>query len=220
MVELIAEVELRRQLRVLTVGEIVVAHGCNGLELIGDVPVVLREHVVAVLLARITGEIGIIEIVVHIVGACGEHRRLAERVAVEQSERVLHVAVVAYVEVTQLLIVRLVVLVEGVTCLQVVVFRDKPVETQSAGEVAIALGHVHGARSLAEEVAGACSEAQSVGRSPRQLVLEVDGALAVDSRNNARHGVGSARHVVVVLVVIVGAERVAPMLRTPLEALE
>ena len=157
VVELIAEVELRRQLRVLTVGEIVVAHGCNGLELVGDVPVVLREHVVAVLLARITGEIGIIEIVVHIVGACGEHRRLAERVAVEQSERVLHVAVVAYVEVTQLLIVRLVVLVEGVTWLQVVVFRDKPVETQSAGEVAIALGQVHGARSLAEEVAGACS---------------------------------------------------------------
>ena len=153
-VGLIAEVELRRELRVLTVGEVVVAHGGNGFELVGDVPVVLREHVVTVLLACRTGEIGVIEIVVHVVGACGEHRRLAERVAVEQSERVLNVAVVAYVEVAQLLIVRLVVLVEGVVRLQVVVLGNQPVETQTAGEVAIAFGQVHGACCLAEEVAG------------------------------------------------------------------
>ena len=142
----------------MTVGEIVVAHGCNGFELVGDVPVVLREHVVAVLLARITGEIGVKEIVVHVVGTCCERCRLAERVAVEQSERVLHVAVVAYVEVAQLLVVRLVVLVEGVSHLQVVRVRDVPTELQSTREVAITLRKVCRTCCLAEEIACTCCQ--------------------------------------------------------------
>ena len=217
VVGLIAEVELWRKLRVRLIGEIVVAHSSHGFEFVGDIPVVLREHVVAVLLACCAGEISVKEIVVHIVGTDGEHRCLAERVVVEQSDRVLHVAVVAYVEVAQLLIVRLVVLVEGVARLQVVVLGNQPVETQAAREVTIAFGQVHGARCLAEEVAGTCSDAQSVGGSPCQLVLEVDGALAVDGGDDTCHGVGGTRHVVVVLVVIVGTERISPVLRAESE---
>ena len=94
----------------------------------------------------------------HIVCADGKHVAVVERMIVSGTERVLYVAVIADVQSATSLIVRLVVLVEGVSHLQVVRVRDVPAELQSTREVAITLRKVCRTCCLAEEIACTCCQ--------------------------------------------------------------
>ena len=78
-----------------------------------------------------------------------------------------------------MLVVRLVVLVEGVACLQVVLRANAPVHAESAREVAIALGLFGRAYCLAKEVACTSCKVEACCRAPRKLLLEVYGFVAI-----------------------------------------
>ena len=197
---------------VVAVGEIVVAHGSHSLPFVGDEPIVLGEHVPQVLLAHFALQVGVVEIIVHVVGANGEHVSAFEGVVVEPSYGVLHVAVVAYVESCDALEVRLVVLVEGVARLHVVPFRQVPIHAQPAREVAVAFGLVGRPHRLPEEVSGASREVEVAVGAPHQLVFEVHRLVAIHGCDDARHRALGAVHIVVVRTVEVGREHIVPML--------
>ena len=118
----VADVELGSEMRLPAVREIVVAQSSYHFPLVGHAPVVLRKPVPCVLLACFTVKMGVVQIVVHIVGANGEHVAIVQRMVVEHSYRILHIAVITHIQSGDALIIRLVVLVESIACLQLVSF--------------------------------------------------------------------------------------------------
>ena len=110
----ITEIQLRSNMRILAIREIVVAQGSHHLPLIRDAPVILRKHIEGILLAGAIAQIGIHQIIVHIVGTDGQHITTPESVVIEQAEGVLHIAVVTDILMANLLIIRLIILVEGI----------------------------------------------------------------------------------------------------------
>ena len=72
-------------MRLIAVGEVVVAERSHYLHLLVYAPVVLGEEVPAVLLACAAVKIGVVQIVVHEVGAYGKDVATHESVVVEQA---------------------------------------------------------------------------------------------------------------------------------------
>ena len=101
----ITEIQLRGNMRILAIREIVVAQGSHHLPLIRDAPVILRKYIEGILLAGAIAQIGIHQIVVHIVGTDGQHVAALECVVIEQAEGVLHIAVVTDIQMANLLII-------------------------------------------------------------------------------------------------------------------
>ena len=75
----------------------------------------------------------------HIVGTDGQHVATLECVVIEQTEGVLHIAVVTDVQMPNLLIIRLIILVEGITQLQGIIRSDIPIHLQATREITITL---------------------------------------------------------------------------------
>ena len=98
----------------LAVGEVVVAHGSHHLPVCVDEPVILGKGIENVLRGDSASHVLVHQVVVHEVGADGEDAACVPAVAVNASDSVLHVAVVAHVQTVDFVVVRLVVLVEGV----------------------------------------------------------------------------------------------------------
>ena len=101
----VAHIEFRRQARQVAVGEVVISQCAHHLPLVADEPVILCEGIKGVLLAGVVLQIGVVEIVVHEVRPDGQHAATLESVVIEHPEGVLHIAVVAYVESRDALIV-------------------------------------------------------------------------------------------------------------------
>ena len=87
-----------------------------------------------------------------------------------------------------------------------------PVHPESAGEVTIALGLLHAAHGLAEEISRTSCHGEVLHRVPLQLVLHIHRLVAIDGGDDACHGVVGAVHVIVVRTIIIGCEHVVPVL--------
>ena len=138
----------------------------------------------------------------------------SESVVVKQAEAVLHIRVVADVEPCDALVVRLVVLVEGVGEVETVVRVRFPDAAQSAREVTVTLRRLRGADKLAVEVAGTPCQRELLAGTVGQLLLEVPRRIAVDGGHDAGHGVVSVVYVVVVRPVPVDGQQIAPSARS------
>ena len=210
---LVTNVQLRREMRILSVGEIVVAQRPHQLPLVVEAPVVLGKEIPTVLLSGLSLQIGVVEIVVQQVGTHGQHVASPESMIVEQAEGILHITIVTDVQTGDTLIVRLVILVERITCLQVVSIRNLPVHAQTAREVTVALRLVGRPHRFTEEISRTPRQTEVAGRTPRQLLLQIDRLVPIHRRDDAGHGIRRTVHIVIVHAVEVGRKHIVPVLR-------
>ena len=81
---------------------------------------------------------------------------LIEGMIVECPERILHITIVTDVKMGELLVIRLVVLVEVIGDIEVILSGDIPSATQSSREVTVSLRIIGNTCKGSKEIAGMC----------------------------------------------------------------